>query len=121
MKREIKFRAWDGDEMRETFSVQSNGDGINYAGDIMNSWILMQYTGLKDKNGVEIYEGDIVKVCKSDFGKYDLVTKIIWGVKGGWHPEGTHCDNLQEYLTDIHGKNVSEVIGNVYEHPELLK
>lgn len=54
MNREFKFRAWDGSQMHYTFSVQSNGDGILYAGDIMPDWKLMQFTGLTDKNGKEI-------------------------------------------------------------------
>lgn len=81
-----------------------------------------EYTGFKDKNGKEIFEGDIVRVDTTKTQHFGGIhTKVIeWGQKGGWHPMETHCDNLYSFLHDIHGHNVSEVIGNKYENPELL-
>lgn len=86
---------------------------------------LMQYTGLKDKNGVEIYEGDIIK-AKHDDGRYDT-GEVVYGSKGAF------CLYLPEVATGIkkpllnyiHGIMLAEhdfeVIGNIYENPELLK
>lgn len=68
--------------------------------------VLMQYTGLKDKNGVEIYEGDIVRYTLDG----ELFTMNI---------EFVFQDNLTGY--DITDENEPEIIGNIYENPELLK
>ena len=64
--REIKFRAWDKDEKRmtTTFSVSSQGQvtftPLGESTRYLTGYILMQFTGLLDKNGKEIYEGDII-------------------------------------------------------------
>ena len=119
--REIKFRAWHPilnkmirrPEIRvihhanETFGC----DGL----DKNSSSIylpLMQYTGLKDKNGVEIYEGDILDFDEVEWGgKFDpeavpVIDKLI----GDWGMHGSHAD-VSEWRA---------VIGNIYENPELL-
>ena len=81
---------------------------------------LMQFTGLKDKNGVEIYEGDIIKHDDPNWGyggKYDKENDSYL-----YHDitfeDGCFClrDNLELH---IHNK-MSEVIGNIYENPELI-
>jgi len=70
-----------------------------------------QYTGLKDKNGKEIYEGDIISYrSKSDFQIYQ--EKVFWNIDG-WVCGGIHL----RYATF----DESEIIGNIYENPELLK
>lgn len=83
---------------------------------------LMQFTGLKDKNGKEIYEGDIVKFSDCDDDVY--VTPVVWdknyacfGVSfSGKYP--ISFDYLEEFYTDL--KDI-EVVGNIYENPELLE
>lgn len=138
--REIKFRVWNVQfsKMSETFDLEDFGeDQDSEHGPCEFSLrtftipekknILMQYTGLKDKNGKEIYEGDIVK--RADFS--DGV--IVWHndlngyILGGYRKKSNERDvDLKTFQTkDIEvlrffGEE-DEVIGNVYENPELLE
>jgi uncharacterized phage protein (TIGR01671 family) len=77
----------------------------------------MQYTGLHDKNGKEIYEGDIVKF-------ENIKAKIIYGFCGfEFEWIDGYTDKIRLCKTEPLFKNVSlifEVIGNIYENPELL-
>ncbi len=75
---------------------------------------LMQYTGLKDKNDVEIYEGDI----KDLTGTREHLIVVVW------NPETcAFCAKSKdgELSSHLYGGDMSEVIGNIYENPELLK
>ena len=120
--REIKFRAWDGKRMfHESFCEYLNGYGCLFQ-QFEKPEALMQYTGLKDKNGKEIYEGDIVKgiTCKGD-GVEKLLGKMFFD-----EAEAEYCiEQNNDYfpVCSIHvtDKNSLEVIGNIYENPELLK
>ena len=94
--REIKFRAWDKED--KTMSVSFEIGSILSENTIDK--IFLQYTGLKDRNGKEIYDGDIVK---DQIGEK---SKIEWqGV--GWNP----IDHYKLYRF--------EIIGNIYENPEV--
>jgi len=129
--REIKFRAWDKPENQMIQSigiskngiafecVHSNDSGSDY--EEFEQYILMQYTGLKDKKGKDIYEGDIVTwidECANDhdgerqsgyfvfsWSLYDASFMLDQGSSSFGFGE---CDTF-------------EVIGNIYENPELLK
>lgn len=107
--REIKFRAWDLDNSiyRERFNITSYGRyTIGNGADYSNKIILMQYTGLKDKKGKEIYEGDIIDgygVVNFIGGRYVIV-----------------YDKEMKSFEDLLGDD-DEIIGNIYENPELIE
>ena len=122
--REIKFRAWDEDtkEMFDVFQMQYTGlmdfvvrlsvrvsDNQGWHKPLYN-FILMQYTGLKDKNGKEIYEGDIVK--STSIGEEIISWVNFWD--GYFTVEGRGIAALAYKTYEW------EVIGNIYENPELL-
>lgn len=123
MNRVIKFRAWDGNTMSAEFGFSERhttfDDCKSYRTITQESefWTLMQFTGLLDNNGVEIYEGDIVKNKKGVIGKVDYSER---GTRFGLHSTKPH------YITgEPHSKYYSligcEIIGNTYENPKLLK
>ena len=66
MEREIKFRAWDGKGMLST-PISTIYGLSRFFGVIPEDCKLMQYTEQKDKNGKEIYDGDVVSICRSGF------------------------------------------------------
>jgi hypothetical protein len=99
--REIKFRIWDNvNYMSSPFTLQYVQSGkIQFTDDVK----IMQYTGLKDKNGKEIYEGDILSFPSFEEGTGKIVVK---DAMRDW----SHINNLHNL----------EIIGNVYESLELL-
>lgn len=126
--RKIKFRAWDkvNNRMCKVLNIAPSDDGtcsvqgvaVIGLGVSITTGIdfeLMQYTGLKDKNGVEIYEGDIVKYKTFYYGKEK---EHIVEVK--WEKEATDLFGEPDFIGFLARWEGGEVIGNIYENPELL-
>ena len=126
MSREIKYRAWLKEEKKilnvETIDFSEKSIQYLKKNEIINVYLLkttfledvelMQYTGIKDKNGKEIYEGDII-ICK--YGP-EIMMEVKW-VDEGFRTLGKYNgDNYVGYV-----KNSAEVVGNIYENPELLE
>ncbi len=92
---------------------------------VLGDFIVMQFTGLFDKNGKEIYEGDVVRLEQWEPREYQIV--FIEGAFCMGSLKKTEQFNVGQFVADIHylqsgGRGpVSEVIGNIYENPELLK
>lgn len=123
---DLKFRAWDGEMMDYNVTI-FNGvfiDCNNANEDVFFSWhdpanqiAIMQYTGFLDKNKKEIYVGDIIAPFNKALGPHKIIFSegsfCIENSIGVW---GTlkRAFDISHFNTDI------EVIGNIYENPELL-
>ena len=115
--REIKFRAWDEVNKLYYYNVQNTYDkkiGDNFQNVLDNENLMVEeFTGLKDKNGVEIYENDIIEISDMSYGdsqnnygvvKYSEYAELVVG-------------NI--LLSRIY--NAIEVIGNIHENADLLE
>jgi len=133
--RDIKFRAWDERHNEMVYSDKDDCFYINTKGvlfmyripmsesglveEYYKSYDAMQFTGLKDKNGVDIYEGDILKVNNAFIQVVSLEPKTT---TSQGHGEGFFSVGL--LIADGYGdthEGELRVIGNIYENPELIE
>lgn len=136
--REIKFRAWNPEikEMWHDFSICGKGlipehegnffasmscnhlnQGIKYAQEY-GKLVLMQFTGLYDRDGKEIYEGDILAVYYPD----EICGAVRFGecmINGEYRTWGFYADGTDEILRPGWAED-TKIIGNIHENPELL-
>jgi uncharacterized phage protein (TIGR01671 family) len=114
--KEIKFRAWSVplNRMIHDPYIGKERDQINdvFNGKL-NKFIWMQYIGLKDKNDKEIYEGDILQQFNFDKSKYKTYT-----IKQQMYESCGCCASI--YGWEIEHPKSEEIIGNIYENPDLL-
>jgi len=118
MKRKIKFRAFSTKQsisgttgMWEIPSMEELLDNRSYDYGYPSDYILMQYTGLKDKNGKEIYEGDVL--MRGEKGEGDITGEVVYHHSGFFmeFEKGKRMSVYEDF----------EVIGNIYENPELVE
>ena len=116
MNREIKFRAWDGKRMT-TSGISFNNSNSCLETPIGAQMKLMQFTGLKDKNDKEIYDGDIVTYYQPYAKRTD--THIV---KWDWRFAGFGLfEDKNEWCQESDWLKIQqiEIIGNIYDNPEL--
>jgi len=128
--REIKFRAWDKGLKRMIYLSEPTVENDDFSGivfklrdyfvsafssDRIEDLELMQYTGLRDKNGREVYEGDIVRF--KDWWDEEMVGEVRYSEKD---MAFTIVNDFWDGFPIMYADDL-EVIGNIYENPELLK
>lgn len=131
MNRDIKFRVWNGFEMVRdvavsrfgVFYVNPSNNGLDpkdsasltpFTTRYHNDTPVMQYTGLIDKNGIDIYEGDLLFSQRiSEVSEDQWIVDVVY--EQGSFCYGWHGDPLEE----IECSREMEIIGNVYQNPEL--
>ncbi|MDO3660745.1 YopX family protein [Bacillus sp. C28GYM-DRY-1] len=121
--REIKFRVWDI-VWKKMLTHEDLWDApfneLFISTPDQRPYNIMQYTGFKDKNDREIYEGDIVKVTNGaeELGGVDTgIGKVEWLTKWGFW----NVSKIENGLGDLLFNGYVEVIGNIYEDPQLLE
>jgi len=125
--REIKFRAWSKKEEKYYNEVgfhrsiimwndgyKKDAMGALTVAPVFENYIIEQYTGLKDKNGKEVYEGDIIK---ADIREYSIMTM---GVIVYSNDLTSYCNLNDGGFTMLMRLRDIKIIGNIHENPELI-
>lgn len=126
MNREIKYQAWD--RVNQVMFNVARFDFADYTvyshlfgkGTLAEDCDIREYTGLKDKKGVEIYEGDIVGIEFGDVYHYAIVKYSGWY----WYADVVFVKDIIQFEEFCDERDMSadcKVLGNIYENPELLE
>ena len=126
MKQEIKFRAWNKkDKVMVDVAAMNFGpsglwslieDAVDAELQLSDSYELMQYTGLHDKNGREIYEGDVVDIGLRNQDGKPVIAPVSYETYAAGYVLDNGGNGIWQRLT-----KECEVIGNTFENPELLE
>ena len=124
-----RFRSWytpfKGKTIGQEMKYGQAGRLITHAEMAPDKYVLMQSTGMKDKNGAEIFEGDVVAVSVQN--GFDYLDNKVCIVKNSIDYSGLVCATVDEDLeyrifnTELFEEYMYEVIGNIYENSELLE
>ncbi|WP_392389528.1 YopX family protein, partial [Lacticaseibacillus paracasei] len=102
-------------KMAQVSRINFGPGGIRY---LVDDSVLLEYTGLHDKNGREIYEGDIVRTGTDNIGDPDPMIGQVIMREGSWLIENEKMQEAIELFSEITSR---EVIGNIFEDPELME
>jgi uncharacterized phage protein (TIGR01671 family) len=131
--RDIKFRAWDKKHNRflgDDFLIGDDGKifFVQFGNEIylavQEQYIIEQFTGLSDKNGKEIYEGDILKVYFHYDGDYftkEQLCAVVFEEAEFYGKPFKNKGIQNSFYEALNQKEIIEIIGNIHENPELLK
>jgi len=126
--REIKFRAWNPEMDRYEYSgvVQFDGSIVSDWGADKYDWIVEQFTGLRDKKGKEIYEGDILAGTLGTAGRGASTRREKpFNFQMMWYREGWNLSAVDRYCSSTYrwypNADDCTIIGNIHENSELLK
>ncbi len=139
MNRKIKFRVYNTKSKKWIHGPNENSslDGVNLFGECillggfmdkvsiedLNDCVALQYTGLKDKNGKEIFEGDILKFQEND-NPEDLnwiIGEVVF-IDGAFRLKDSDYETLSEFIMEWKNHNLDlEIIGNIYDNLDLIK
>lgn len=128
--REIKFRAWDKKIKEFHYFLTARCNDVFWYMVKLEKMPLMQYTGLKDKNGKDIYEGDITQVfdnrhvVKYGIARRDMASGWAVDIPCFYFDLISHEFKAFPIVKNIKGRHDledMEIIGNIYENPELVK